>query len=343
MRHLLNTLFVTSEDVYLSLDGENVVANRGGEAVARYPLHTLQSIVSFSYAGASPALMGACAVRGVGLAFCSPRGKFLARVCGPSQGNVLLRRMQYRVADEPGESCRAARMMIFGKVYNARWSVERTKRDHAMRVDTGRLAEVSAQLQGLLPQIAAETSLESLRGLEGSGATAYFGVLDEMILREKETFFFHERSRRPPLDAFNALLSFAYSLLAHDCASALESVGLDAYVGFLHRDRPGRESLALDLMEELRACMADRFVLTIVNNRVLKASDFVFRESGAVLLTDEGRRTFLRRWQERKYETITHPFLEEKLPWGLVPYVQSLLLARYLRGDLDDYPPFLWK
>ena len=202
---------------------------------------------------------------------------------------------------------------------------------------------MSAQLQGLLPQIAAETSLESLRGLEGSGATAYFGVLDEMILREKETFFFHERSRRPPLDAFNALLSFAYSLLAHDCASALESVGLDACVGFLHRDRPGRESLALDLMEELRACMADRFVLTIVNNRVLKTSDFVFRESGAVLLTDEGRRTFLRRWQERKYETITHPFLEEKLPWGLVPYVQSLLLARYLRGDLDDYPPFLWK
>lgn len=318
MRHLLNTLFVTSEDVYLSLDGENVVANRGDEIAARYPLHTLQSIVSFSYAGASPALMGACAARGVGLAF-------------------------YRVADDPGESCRAARMMIFGKVYNARWSVERTKRDHAMRVDTGRLAEVSAQLQGLLPQIAAETSLESLRGLEGSGATAYFGVLDEMILREKETFFFHERSRRPPLDAFNALLSFAYSLLAHDCASALESVGLDAYVGFLHRDRPGRESLALDLMEELRACMADRFVLTIVNNRVLKASDFVFRESGAVLLTDEGRRTFLRRWQERKYETITHPFLEEKLPWGLVPYVQSLLLARYLRGDPDDYPPFLWK
>ena len=343
MRQLLNTLFVTSEDIYLSLDGENVVANRGGEAVARYPLHTLQSIVSFSYAGASPALMGACAQREIGLAFCSPRGKFLARVAGQAQGNVLLRRMQYRVADDPGESCCAARMMIFGKVYNARWSVERTKRDHAMRVDTGRLAEVSAQLQGLLPQIAAETSLESLRGLEGSGATAYFGVLDEMILREKETFFFHERSRRPPLDAFNALLSFAYSLLAHDCASALESVGLDAYVGFLHRDRPGRESLSLDLMEELRACMADRFVLTIVNNRVLKASDFVFRESGAVLLTDEGRRTFLRRWQERKYETITHPFLEEKLPWGLVPYVQSLLLARYLRGDLDDYSPFLWK
>lgn len=343
MRQLLNTLFVTSEDIYLSLDGENVVASREHQEAARYPLHTLSGIVSFSYPGASPALMGACAERGISLAFCTPRGRFLARIAGSTSGNVLLRRAQYRTADELSASCRIARSMIFGKVYNARWSVERTKRDHAMRVDTGRLAEVSAQLQGLLPQIAAETSLESLRGLEGAGATAYFGVLDEMILQGKETFFFRERSRRPPLDAFNALLSFAYSLLAHDCASALESVGLDAYVGFLHRDRPGRESLALDLMEELRACMADRFVLTIVNNRVLKASDFVFRESGAVLLTDEGRRTFLRRWQERKYETITHPFLEEKLPWGLVPYVQSLLLARYLRGDLDDYPPFLWK
>ena len=343
MRQLLNTLFVTSEDIYLSLDGENVVANRGGEAVARYPLHTLQSIVSFSYAGASPALMGACAQREIGLAFCSPRGKFLARVAGQAQGNVLLRRMQYRVADDPSQSCRVAGMMIFGKVYNAKWSVERTRRDHAMCIDESRFSAVSDQLQGLLPQIAAETSLDSLRGLEGVGAAAYFSVLDDMILQGKETFFFRERSRRPPLDAFNALLSFAYSLLAHDCASALESVGLDAYVGYLHRDRPGRESLALDLMEELRPCFADRFALTLINNRVLKASDFDFRESGAVLLTDTGRRTFLQKWQERKKEAITHPFLEEKIPWGLVPYVQSLLLARYLRSDLDDYPPFLWK
>ncbi len=225
MRQLLNTLFVTSEDIYLSLDGENVVANRGGEAVARYPLHTLQSIVSFSYAGASPALMGACAQREIGLAFCSPRGKFLARVAGQAQGNVLLRRMQYRVADDPSQSRRVAGMMIFGKVYNAKWSVERTRRDHAMRIDESRFSAVSDQLQGLLPQIAAETSLDSLRGLEGIGAAAYFSVLDDMILQGKETFFFRERSRRPPLDAFNALLSFAYSLLAHDCASALESVG----------------------------------------------------------------------------------------------------------------------
>ena len=343
MRQLLNTLFVTSEDMYLSLDGENVVANRGGEVVARYPLHTLQSIVSFSYSGASPALMGACAKREIGLAFCTPRGRFLARVFGQMQGNVLLRRTQYRVADDPSESCRVARMMILGKVYNARWSVERTRRDHAMRIDGKRFAAVSQQLQGLLPQITAETSLESLRGLEGAGATAYFSVLDDMILQGKDIFFFRERSRRPPLDAFNAMLSFAYSLLAHDCASALESVGLDAYVGFLHRDRPGRESLALDLMEELRPCFADRFVLTMINNRVLKQEDFDFRESGTVFLTDTGRKSFLQKWQERKRETITHPFLEEKLPWGLVPYVQSLLLVRYLRGDLDDYPPFLWK
>lgn len=343
MRRLLNTLFVTSEDVYLSLDGENVVANRGGEAVARYPLHTLQSIVSFSYFGASPALMGACAKREIGLAFCTPRGQFLARVSGQMQGNVLLRRTQYRVADNPAESCRVARMMILGKIYNARWSVERTRRDHAMRIDGERFSAVSQQLRGLMPQVVAEISLDSLRGLEGAGATAYFSVLDDMILHGKDIFFFRGRSRRPPLDAFNAMLSFAYSLLTHDCASALESVGLDAYVGFLHRDRPGRKSLALDLMEELRPCFVDRFVLTMVNNRVMKPNDFDFRESGAVLLTEAGRKVFLQKWQERKKETITHPFLDEKLPWGLVPYVQSLLLARYLRGDLDDYPPFLWK
>ena len=164
-----------------------------------------------------------------------------------------------------------------------------------------------------------------------------------MILRQKEDFFFHERSRRPPLDNVNAMLSFSYSLLANDCAGALASVGLDAYVGFLHRDRPGRTSLALDLMEELRPCIADRFVLRMINNRLLTASEFEKSESGAVRMTDQGRRKFLKYWQERKQESITHPYLEEKLPWGLVPYVQALLLARYLRGDLDAYPPFLWK
>lgn len=343
MRKLLNTLFVTSEDIYLSLDGENVVANRDKEVAARYPLHTLAGIVTFSYPGASPALMGACAERGISLAFCTPRGKFLARVCGENNGNILLRRRQYRVADDPDQSCQMARTMIFGKLYNARQGIERTRRDHGLRLEDESLSAASQTLKDLLPEVLAATDPARLRGLEGVGASAYFGVLDERILQGKETFFFRARSRRPPLDPFNALLSFAYSLLANDCASALESVGLDSYAGFLHRDRPGRASLALDLMEELRPCIADRFVLTLVNNRILKGADFRQQEGGAVLLTDEARRAFLKHWQERKKETLTHPYLGEKLPWGMVPYVQALLLARCLRDDLDAYPPFLWK
>ena len=343
MKQLLNTLYILSEDIYLSLDGENVVANRDKQAVARYPLHTLQNIITFSYSGASPALMGACAERQIGFAFCTPRGNFLARVCGEGNGNVLLRRSQYRIADAPALCCQISRTMIFGKLFNTRWSIERTRRDHGMRVDGEKLAAASGQIYRLLPQVKDAAALEELRGLEGVGAAAYFGVFDEMVLGDKAAFSFHGRSRRPPLDAVNAMLSFAYSLLAHDCASALESVGLDSYVGFLHRDRPGRTSLALDLMEELRPCMADRFVLTLINNRQVKASDFLYMESGAVLLTDSGRKAFLKSWQEKKKETLTHPYLSEKLPWGLIPYIQALLLARYIRGDLDAYPPFLWK
>lgn len=343
MRHLLNTLFVTSEDAYLSLDGENVVVNRGKQEIGRFPLHNLNAIFSFSYAGASPALMGACASKEINLVFCTPKGKFLARTTGISNGNVLLRRKQYRIADEITESCKIARNMIFGKLYNSRWSIERTKRDHKMRIDQEKFIRASELIKNLMSDVLKEQSLDHLRGLEGVGATAYFGVLDDMILRDKETFFFHERNRRPPLDNMNAMLSFAYSLLGNDCASALESVGLDAYVGFLHRDRPGRTSLALDLMEELRPCMADRFVLTMINNRVVAPGDFETSESGAIRMTNEARKKFLKNWQEKKQEVITHPYLEEKIPWGLVPYIQALLLARYLRGDLDEYPPFLWK
>ena len=343
MKRLLNTLFVTSENGYLSLDGENVVVSRDKHEVGRYPLHTFMTIVSFSYAGASPALMGKCAEAGIGFAMCKPSGRFLARVIGESNGNVLLRRNQYRAADDPVQCCEAAKMMIFGKLYNARWSIERTRRDHGMRVDADKLKAASQRLKGLLPDVRDETSMDSLRGLEGIGAATYFGVFDDMILNNKGAFHYSGRSRRPPLDRINALLSFAYSLLAHDCASALESVGLDAYVGFLHRDRPGRSSLALDLMEELRPVMADRFVLTLINNRVVTPNDFEVRESGAVLLNDQARRAFLKNWQERKKEMLTHPYLDEKLEWGMVPYIQALLLARYLRDDLDAYPPFLWK
>lgn len=343
MRKLLNTLFVTSEDIYLTLDGENVVANREKEVLARYPLHTLSGILCFSYPGASPALMGACAERGISLSFCTPRGKFLARVSGENNGNVLLRRTQYRIADDLQQSCRIARNMIFGKLYNARWSIERTRRDHGLRLDEEKLSDASRKIQNLLPDVLKETSLDSLRGLEGTGATAYFGVFDEMILNQDDAFTFQSRSRRPPLNPVNAMLSFAYALLSNDCASALESVGLDSYVGFLHRDRPGRSSLALDLMEELRPCMADRFVLTMLNNRKLKPADFDWRENGSVTMKDDARRIFLKSWQEKKRDAITHPYLGEKIPWGLVPYVQALLLARTLREDLEEYPPFLWK
>ena len=344
MRKLLNTLFVTSENAYLTLDGENIVAKEGSEEIGRFPFVNLSDIISFSYAGASSALMGACAERKIGLSFCTPSGRFLARVTGNGKGqNVLLRRAQYRLADDLSRSCEVAKNFIFGKLYNARWSIERTRRDYPQRISQDKFQNASETLQGILPNVYMETDLEALRGWEGAASKVYFSVFDDMILRDKDNFFYHERNRRPPLDNVNAMLSFAYVLLEHDCAAALESVGLDSYVGFMHRDRPGRESLALDLMEKLRPCFADRFVLTLINNQVINADDFVTAESGAVRMTDQARSTFLKQWRIRKKDELKHPYLEEKIPWGLVPYVQALLLARYLRGDLDGYPAFLWK
>ena len=343
MRKLLNTLFVTTEDAYLALENENVVVLREEEKLGQYPLQVLENIVLFSYKGASPALMGACAARDIHLCFLTPNGRFLARVCGESRGNVLLRKAQYRISDDPAKSCRIARNMIFGKIFNSRWVLERTLRDHALRVDAQRLSDAAAQLQRRLEEIRQIEELDTLRGAEGVASAAYFGVLDQLILNQKDAFYFDGRNRRPPRDRVNAALSMTYTLLAHDCASALEGVGLDAYVGFMHRDRPGRASLALDLMEELRAPLADRFVLTLINTRVLQQKHFKTQADGAVWLSEEGRKALLSAWQNRKKEEITHPYLKEKMPWGLVPYVQSLLLARTLRGDLDGYPPFLWK
>lgn len=343
MRKLLNTLFVTTESYYLTLDGENVVVKQSDDEMARFPLHNLQGIFSFSYAGASPALMGACIKRNINLCFFTPTGRFLARATGESNGNVFLRRTQYRVADNSAESCAIAKNFIFGKVYNARWSIERTLRDHSLRVDNEKLKNASEYLKSMLPNILNATSDSELRGFEGKTASAYFDVFDELILNNKEDFFFHTRNRRPPLDNVNAMLSFTYSLLANDCASALEVAGLDSFVGFMHCDRSGRKSLALDLMEELRAPFADRFVITMINNKIMTSSDFNKSESGAVLMTDNARKKFLKAWQERKQQIITHPFIKEKMPWGLVSIVQALLLARFLRGDIDEYPPFLWK
>lgn len=343
MRKLLNTLYVTSPDVYLSLDGENVVVFREEEILLRVPLHTLESILYFGYKGASPALMGACAQRNIRLSFLTPNGRFLAAACGRSRGNVLVRTEQVRVADDLQVRVSYARNFLFGKVYNARWMLERAVRDHGLRLEGTRVKQVSLQLAAALPEIRGCSDEERLRGLEGAAAEQYFGVFDHLILQNKEDFFFRGRNRRPPLDNVNALLSFVYTLLEHDCSSALEAVGLDAYIGFLHRERPGRTSLAEDLMEELRSVMADRFVLTLINNRLVSPKGFEKQESGAVRMDDETRKALLTAWQKKKQEEITHPFLGEKIPWGLVPYVQAMLLNRCLRGDLDEYPPFLWK
>ncbi len=343
MRKLLNTLFITSENAYLSLEGETVCVEINRQKAGQFPLHTLESILCFSHNGASPAFMGSCAKKGIGLSFYNPYGRFLCRVVGESQGNVLLRKTQYRISDNPDASCIVARNMILGKVFHCRWSIDRTLRDHALRVNQERLQNAIQYLSNAMPKMKTAEDLDSLRGMEGECASVYFGVYDEQILNQKDTFFFHGRNRRPPLDNVNAMLSFGYSLLANDCAGALEGVGLDSYVGFLHRDRPGRKSLALDLMEELRPVLVDRFVLTLINNRQMRKEHFRKLESGAVEFTDEGRKIFLTAWQEHKREQMTHPYLQEKINWGLVPHVQALLLARYLRGDIDGYPPLLWK
>ena len=342
MKKLLNTLYVLSEDAYLSLKGETAEIQTG-EATKNIPLHTLESIVCFSYKGASPALMGKCAANGIALTFFDRNGRFLAAAGHPENGNVLLRREQFRIADSEARSLQFAKSFLAGKLYNAKYVLLRTARDHALQTDATALRGAAERITERLRALQTAENAETLRGIEGGAATAYFGAFEEMILQNKTCFAFRERNRRPPTDPTNALLSFAYSLLANDCAAALHSVGLDPYVGFLHTARPGRKSLALDLMEELRGPLADRLTLTLINTRVIQAKHFQKQADGAVLLNDEGRKVFLNAWQERKRETLTHPYLKEKIFWGLVPYVQALLLARCLRGDLDGYPPFLWK
>lgn len=343
MKRLLNTLYITGTNRYLSLDGENVVVLEDQKEIGRIPLHNLQGIVTFGYTGASPALMGACAQRNIDLTFMSGNGRFLARVTGELKGNVTLRKQQYRVSEDRTKSIRIARNFIFAKVYNARWILERAARDYSLRVDAELLREKSSFLYKSLQGIRICEDPSKLLGMEGEAASVYFSAFDQLILQQKEDFTFCGRNRRPPLDKVNAMLSFAYSLLAGMCGSALEGVGLDPYVGFYHTDRPGRISLALDIMEELRAVMADRFVLTLINKRIIKTGNFIQKENGAVALDESGRKLFLHAWQEKKQDIIKHPFLNEKIEWGMVPHAQAMLLARYLRGDLDEYPPFLWK
>ena len=343
MKQLLNTLFVMTEDAYLALENDNVVIHQNDKTLAKVPLRSIEGIMCFSYKGASPALMGRCGKLGVSMAFYSPRGHYYCSVLGEENRNVLLRREQFRVADDEQKSLCYAKSFIVGKLYNAKWVLERTKRDHALRVNIDRLAEQSGKLSAALLEARKSLTVDELRGVEGLAAKDYFYAFDDLVLKNKDDFFFTNRSRRPPLDRLNALLSFCYSILTNDCIAALQGVGLDPYVGFMHTDRPGRASLALDLVEEFRPVLADRFVLTLVNTGAVKPGDFEIRENGGVLLSDSGRKKVLTAWQKKKSDQILHPFLQEKISWGLVPYVQALLLARSLRGDLDDYPPFMWK
>lgn len=343
MKKLLNTLYINSTDRYLSLDGENVVINANNEIIGRVPLHNLERIVTFGYTGASPALMGKCGEMGIDLCFMSSSGRFLCRVQGEVCGNVLLRRQQFRIADDERRSLKIAGNIIIGKIFNSKWVIERTLREHQMRIDIEKFKAKSAFLSNSLKMCSRCSSMDELRGIEGEAASVYFSVFDDMILQQKDDFYFDTRNRRPPTDNVNSLLSFAYSLATGMCSSALESVGLDPFVGFMHTDRPGRRSLALDLVEEFRAVMCDRFVLMLINKKMVSRKDFEKRENGSVEMTEEGRRNFITAWQEKKAQSITHPFLEEKVEWGMIPYVQALLMSRYIRGDLDDYPAFLWK
>jgi CRISP-associated protein Cas1 len=343
VRPLLNTLYVTTQGAYLARDGETIAVRVEQETRARVPIHTLTGVVCFGQVSCSPFLMGLCAERRVGLSFLTEHGRFLARVQGPVSGNVLLRRQQYRASDDARLSGSIARAVVLGKIANGRQVLMRAARERREDPAVQMLDRASLRLKRILEDVAEQTETDTIRGHEGDAARTYFEVFDHLILAGREEFSFKARSRRPPLDNINALLSFLYTLLTHDVASALEVVGLDPAVGYLHRDRPGRPSLALDLAEELRAVLADRMALTLVNRREISASGFRRLETGAVTMDDDTRKQVLAAWQKRKQEEIVHPFLGERLAIGLVPFVQATLLARYLRGDLDGYPCFFWK
>lgn len=344
VKKLLNTVYVTTENAVLRKDGENLVVDVEGNERARVPFHMLASIVAFGAVMISPALMAACAGNGITLVLLDRNGRFQARIEGPVSGNVLLRRAQYKASEAPVEIVRS---IVAGKIMNQRAVLLRTQRDYGEELlDEGRarLGAAIDRMAHILRRVEFSTlTLDELRGMEGEGAQHYFAAFDLMVRVSDPALRWKGRSRRPPLDALNALLSFLYTLLTHDCRSAAEAVGLDPAVGFLHRDRPGRPSLALDLMEELRPVLADRLALSLINRRQLQTGDFEHRDGGAVMLKDEARKIVLTAWQERKKDERQHAFLGENAPLGLVPYLQAQMLARHLRGDLDAYPPWLWK
>ncbi len=340
---MLNTLFVTTQGAYLAREGETVLVRSDEKVRLRVPVHTLDGIICFGNVGCSPFLMGLCGDRGVHVSFLTERGRFLARVQGNVSGNVLLRRTQYRYADDPEKCVTIARAIVAAKIANCRTIVLRAARERKEGSCVVNLEREADSLTRILAKVSRASDLEDIRGREGEAARSYFSIFDHMIVSLKGDFYFKERTRRPPLDRMNSLLSFVYALLRHDITSALEAVGIDPQVGFLHRDRPGREGLSLDLMEEFRPYLADRIALTLVNRKQLSPRGFKRSESGAVSMNDKTRKDVLVAYQKRKQEKITHPFLGEKIPIGLLPHTQAMLFARYLRGDLDAYPPFFMK
>jgi CRISPR-associated protein Cas1 len=343
LRKLLNTLYITSPDSFLARDGENVVVKVGNEERFRLPIHNVEGIITFGYTGASPAFIGLCAERNVGVSFLTEHGRFLGRVSGPVKGNVLLRRQQYRWADDNEKSLEIARLFVAGKITNCRTVLQRALRDYGNNQEMESLVKSSELLNERRKQAMKAPDMSSLRGIEGDSANTYFGLFNELIISQKDDFNMHGRNRRPPMDPVNALLSFVYVLLAHEVQSALETVGLDPYVGFLHKDRPGRASLALDMMEEFRPYLADRLTLSLINRKQVNAKGFKPGDGQGIIMNENTRKEVLTAWQKRKQEDIKHPFLEETVPIGLLPYVQALLLARYIRGDVDNYPVFLMK
>lgn len=344
MKNLLNTWYVLTDDIYLSLDGENVVASVKGEEKGRIPLHNLQDIVSFAYPGASPQLMSKCCDMGIGISFFTPSGRFLCSVQNEYRGNVFLRKQQYRFSDDEEQSVCIARNMIIAKISNQRNVLERCKRDHALVVNLESLQSASDFLKSSVESMkVCPDTRKTIMGIEGDAASIYFNVFDEMILQQKDVFQFSTRSKRPPMDPVNALLSLFYTILTNNCADALRGVGLDPFVGFLHADRAGRVSLACDLVEELRGPIVERFVLTLINKRIVSEQDFVVRETGEYLLAESGRKKCFEKWQENKKEMIVHPYTGEKIQKGMIPHLQAMLLARYIRGDLDGYPPYFWR
>ncbi len=342
MKTHLNTLFVTTQGAYLAKDGETVAVRIEKTVKLRIPIHTLEGIVCFGNVGCSPFLMGFCAERNVAISFLTENGRFLARVQGPVSGNVLLRREQYRRADDPEYSATLSRSFLTGKIANSRTVLKRAVRDHGDKVDTEAIEGAVKRLTTSLKRLQSDLDLDMARGVEGDAAHVYFDVFDHLVTRNKDAFFFHQRNRRPPLDRVNCLLSFLYTLLHHDVRSALECTGLDPAVGFLHRDRPGRPGLALDMMEEFRP-MADRLALSLINLGQLQEKDFTISEAGSVRMKDDARKKLLVSYQKRKQDVMEHPFLEKKMPVGLLFHTQALLLARFMRGDLDGYPPMIWR